>query len=290
MCKRGYYFFVKNVMKTAIVLDKSYLDGASTEAIQALCDNYTVLVSDELFFELITTRKKSQQRCFSKLPDRPNPVLLIPDVRTLLHIELEHQAECTSLVRQKMQDSFIFNKKLRDASYVPEGEILLAIKEWKGHVAEETNRFIEQCRVVCHFFPELNGIEWKNFPEAIQAARHKTARDEDFIRYIYASLLDNDAPVNAPKPEVISPAWAYFRWVQCQVLCGLRLFGRYQGRLPDDMNEGFMERFEHSMLDSYHLIHGSLVGAIATGDKEIQEDFQLLLPEGILLKPPSLNP
>ena len=35
-----------------IVLDKSFLDGASPEQIKSLCDNHSVLVPDVLFYEL----------------------------------------------------------------------------------------------------------------------------------------------------------------------------------------------------------------------------------------------
>lgn len=270
-------------MTTAVVLDKSYLDGASTEAVRALCDNYTALISDELFFELITTRPESKQRCFSKLPDRRNPVSLIPNVGSLLRFELEHQVACTPVVRHKVKESFSFNKKLRDGSYVFEGETLRNLEEWKDRVAEDTNGFIERWEIVHQFFPELSGIEWKDFPDAIKAARLKIATDEDFVRSIYASFLGEDAPANSPKPEAISPDWAFFRWVQCQVLCSLRLFGRYQGKVPNPQGKVFIEKAEHSMLDSYHLIHGSLVGAMATLDEEVREDLLLLLPDCILI-------
>src|SRR5712692_5058891 len=63
-----------------IVLDKSYLDGASTASVIGLCDRYSVLMPQELFFELMTTSAKSQRRCFSKLPDRDAPVALVPPV------------------------------------------------------------------------------------------------------------------------------------------------------------------------------------------------------------------
>ncbi|PKL95232.1 MAG: hypothetical protein CVV18_06300 [Gammaproteobacteria bacterium HGW-Gammaproteobacteria-8] len=273
-------------MKTAIVLDKSYLDAASTEEMHALCDNYEVLISDELFFELITTRPDSKQRCFSKLPDRTNPVWLIPNVGTLLRFELENEVACTPLIRHRAQEDFQFNSKLRDGTYVPEGTVHRDIKKWKAHIAQETNRFIERCAIVHQFFPELSGIEWKDFRGAIQEARCKTATNEDFIRGIYASFLTEDAPANAPKPEVISPAWAFFRWVQCQVLCCLRLFGRYQGKVPEPKGKTFIEKAEHSMLDSCHLIHGSLAGAIATRDDEVREDMRLLL-RGCILEPPN---
>ncbi len=270
-------------MANAVVLDKSYLDGASTQAVHALCSGHDVLVSDELFFELMTTCPQSQQRCFSKLPEKTNPVSLIPNVGSLLRYEMEHQEPCTPVARHRISDTFQFNSKLRDGSFVFEGQVLNDLKAWQQRIAEDTQGFIERWSIVHQFFPELNGIEWKDFPVAIEEARKKTATNGDFIRAIYASFLEEDAPKDAPRPEDISPGWAFFRWVQCQILYGLRLFGRYQGKIPNPQGTVFIEKAEHTMLDSYHVIHGSLVGAMATLDKEVREDLLLVLPSGILI-------
>lgn len=276
-------FVTPDPLTNTVVLDKSYLDGASTQAVRALCDNHCVLVSDELFFELMTTRPESQQRCFSKLPDKTNPVSLIPNVGSLLRYEMEHQEPCTPVVRHRIPDAFQFNSKLRDGLFVFEGQVLKDLEAWKQRTADDTLDFIEQWSIVHQFFPELNGIEWKNFPIAIKQAREKTATDGDFIRGIYASFLDQDAPKNAPRAQDISPEWAFFRWVQCQILCGLRLFGHYQGKIPDPRGDAFIEKAEHAMLDGYHVIHGALVGSMATLDKEVREDLLLVLPTGVLI-------
>lgn len=270
-------------MANSVMLDKSYLDGASTQAVRALCNDCDVLMSDELFFELITTRPESQQRCFSKLPDRTNPVALIPNVGSLLRYEMERQEACTPVARHRIPEAFQFNAKLRNGTFVFEGQVLQDLEAWKKRTAEDTRGFIERWSVVHQFFPELNGIEWRDFPSAVEKARLKIATNAEFVRGIYASFLDEDAPKSAPHPEGISPEWAIFRWVQCQILCALRLFGRYQGRIPDTQGKAFIEKAEHSMLDSYHAIHGSLVGAVATLDNEIREDLLLVLPSCILI-------
>lgn len=232
-----------------------------------LCDNYDVLVSDELFFELITTRPGSQQRCFSKLPDKENPVSFIPNVGSLMRFEFENQISCAPLTRHKLRFSFRFNEKLRDGSYVFDKKNFHDCEEWKWKVAKDTREFIYRWEKVHHFFPELTASKPKDRPRAINAARQKIANDEDFVRRIYASFLQEGTPANSPKPGLISPDWVFFRWVQCQVLCSLRLFGRYQGKAPSPQGPIFLENIEHSMLDCYHLIHGSLVGAMATKDE-----------------------
>lgn len=272
-------------MASSVVLDKSFLDGASTQAVRALCDHHDVLMSDELFYELITTRSASLQRCFAKLPERTNPVVLIPNVGSLLRYEMERDEACTPVARHRIPDTFQFNPKLRDGTYVFEGSVAEDLEAWKRRTADDTKRFVERWSLVHQFFPELNGIEWKAFPSAVQQARIKIATSSDMVRDIYASFLNEDAPKNAPRPDRIAPEWAIFRWVQCHILCALRFFGRYQGKVPDAQGQAFFEKAEHSMLDSNHVIHGALVGAMATFDGEIREDLLLVHPTCTLIPP-----
>lgn len=75
-------------MKPAVVLDKSYLEGASSLAIGELCNSCAVLMIDTLFMELLTTSDKHFQAvCFRKFPQRENPVELIEGTSALLQYE-----------------------------------------------------------------------------------------------------------------------------------------------------------------------------------------------------------
>jgi hypothetical protein len=159
------------------------------------------------------------------------------------------------------------------------GEPLATMQRWKVQVQADTHTFMERCLLVHQFFPELNGIEWKAFPQAIAAARAKIGSDKHFVCSIYASFLDADAPKDAPPADIIDPNWAFFRWVQCQIAAALRIFERYQGRLPSLANTEFWTRAEHSMHDAYHIIHGSLAGAMATMDREVAADLILVRPD-----------
>lgn len=268
-----------------IILDKSYLDGAPTASVRSLCEHFHVLMSDELFFELLTTEVPSQKRCFAKLPERENPLVLIPNVGALLRFELDHQRECAPLTQHQIPDRYIFHDKLREGTFVCEGEVLENLTAWRAQVEGDTRGFVERCKVVHHFFPDLNGIERKDFPAAVAVARRKIAADHDFVRKIYESFLKEDAPPDAPSPGDLTPEWSWFRWVQCQIIAGLRFYQRYQGHFPEELGPEFWRRAEHSMLDVYYVILGSLAGAIATYDKEIREDFLALRPDAVLLSP-----
>ena len=228
-------------------------------------------------------------RCFSKLPNRENPVALIPNVGFLLRFERECQHSCAPLAQHRFNGRFGFNRKLREGAYVFEGKVLEDLNAWHAQVDADTKDFVERCLAVHNFFPELNGIGWKDFPAAIDAARRKTASEAEFVRKIYASFLGEEASADAPPPHVLSSDWAWFRWVQCQILAALRIFKRYNGRFPENPGTDFWRRAEHSMHDAYYVILGSLAGALATLDTEIREDFLLLCPDAVMLSPNVLS-
>jgi hypothetical protein len=215
-----------------LVLDKSFLDGASRNRVSETCVAHNALCTESLFFELMTTKPESQVRCFAKLPDRPGSFALIPNVGTLLRFEIENRKPCVPLFDRRIEGAYAFNSKLREGTYVPEGEVLETLNTWRAQVAEDTKSFLQRCQVVYQFFPQLVGIEFRDFPAAVSAARRDVATDESLIRSIYASFLEESAPPNALQAEMLNPQWAWYRWIQCQLLAALRILQRYQGDVP----------------------------------------------------------
>lgn len=113
-----------------IVVDKSFLDGAPGVQVRQLFSTHKALVIESLFFELMTTDAKSRVRCFSKLPEAPSSFALIPNIGPLLHFELEHRRPCTPLHDRRIEGSYCFNIKLRDGTYVLEGDTLAELQAW----------------------------------------------------------------------------------------------------------------------------------------------------------------
>jgi hypothetical protein len=269
-----------------LILDKSFLDAASPYEISDVWKDHIVIMPDVLFYELISTREDSRKRCFNKIPDVENPLALLPGIGDLLSYEIKMKQPCVPLSQRCMKERYVFNVRLRDGSFRFLGEVLEGKETLAAKTATDTRHFIKRCIVVHQFFPEINGIPYRDFPKAICSAKTKVASDKTFLREIYASFLkDEDCPLALPNPSDIDENWAFFRWVQCQLLAALRLFLRYQGRIPKDPGVGFWTKAEHSMLDTYYVIFGSLTGALASADREVIEDFRLLCPDGALISP-----
>lgn len=269
-----------------IVIDKSFLDGASTEQVRSLFVSHRALVIETLFFELITTDPCSQARCFSKLPDQPGSYSLIPNVGTFLRFELEYQAPCVPLHRHRIEGACVFNPKLRDGSYIPDGQGLQDLRTWESQVEADARDFLVRCQAIHEFFPELIGVEFREFSAVVASARRSLATDYGRVRDIYERLRA-EGSVGSPglPPALLGPEWAWFRWVQAHMLAALRIFERYQCRVPESPTPGILRRAEHSMHDVEYVLAASLAGGIATNDVEVVEDFRLLCSDGFIVRP-----
>ena len=241
---------------TQVVLDKSFLDRKGPSEVAKLCEQAVVVMSESLFYELITTDKDSLQRCFMRLPNHHNPVMLV-ELGTLLHVEMEKGHPYGELTEHAVKEHYIFNERLREGTFVFEGKVNEDRKQWQDEVTKRTQDFLDRCLCVHEFFPELNGIPWHNFPGAIDKARRKVAEDHDFVRNICTRCMELGDWI---EPTRLDANWACFRHIQCQLLGALRLFGKWQGKYPEDGKVKFNTETEHSMLDMDYVVMGVLAG------------------------------
>src|SRR5712671_2949088 len=118
-----------------IVMDKSYLHGAKIETIRHLCEEHTVLFTETLLYEILTTEQKKRRACFAKLPGQENPVVLIPCVGPLLRYEIEHRQAASPLIDHRLPVTFECNPQLSTGIFrhPPHEEQVLA--QWRQEVA-----------------------------------------------------------------------------------------------------------------------------------------------------------
>lgn len=266
-----------------VILDKSFLDGASKEEISSLCNEHTVFMTDVLFHELVTTRKESRQRCFNKFPNNTNPVELIPNIGALLRYELETHKQCTPLFDRRVKPVFFkFNDKLKDGTFEFTNEQNKFIEKRDLEAKSDTTSFSELAMLVPGFFPHLKKLAFKikNLPDAVEEARQQIASDNEKVKEIYTAFLDYDAPPNPVEVELLNANWAYYRWIQVRVLYSLNLLLKYQGQLPENPSKKIWRGIEHDLLDSEYVILGALSGALACNEKRMITNFKCVCPYG----------
>jgi hypothetical protein len=75
-----------------IVIDKSYLQGASLSILRGLCVEHSVLFTETMLYELLTTSKEAVRRaCLDKLSEIGANIILIPCTGPLFRYEIEHE-------------------------------------------------------------------------------------------------------------------------------------------------------------------------------------------------------
>jgi hypothetical protein len=198
---------------------------------------------------------------------------MIVELEKLFHYELKNQRPFRELSKYALNENYNFNKTLRSGTFIFEGEVKRNIDEWKERTKKKTEDFIARCLSVHEFFPELNGIPWRDFPKEIDKAKHKVATNKAFVRKICTNIFKI-------RSNSINKNWFLFRLIQCNMLYALNYFCKWQGYLPKEVGGKFYEKMEHSMHDLGYVVMASLTGSIATGDKEIQEYFKMVCPDG----------
>jgi hypothetical protein len=89
-----------------IVIDKSYLQGACPDKIRGLCAEHTVLFIETLLYELLTTEAAVQRRCFDRLSEENDNVIVVPCTGPLFRHEMEHQRPASPLIDHRVQITF----------------------------------------------------------------------------------------------------------------------------------------------------------------------------------------
>ncbi|VAV84888.1 hypothetical protein MNBD_DELTA01-582 [hydrothermal vent metagenome] len=264
-----------------IVLDKSYLEAASKDAIGQLCDKNRVFMSESLFYELLTTTSKQRAMCFDKFPEKENPVEVINCLGFLLRYETKNKRPSCASPEFLINVSFRFNKGLSEEGFVFTNEQQGDIDIWKKDKELKIKTFKECSAGITCWFPELENLPSGSSIESIQGAVVKTCQDVDFIRCIYEDIKHG----SFPSSRLISKEWVFFRRMQVHLLAVLEYIRRY----GSGNSEAISKKIENDFLDIEYCILACVVCGLASRDRMMREMFQRLCPEGTLM-PKSLIP
>jgi hypothetical protein len=259
----------------AIVLDKCYLQGASPEEVRQLCADHTVLMPEVLLFELLTTKEDARAYCFRKLPEAHNPVELISHVGSLMAFERETHTPASPVDERRANIRFTFSPRLGSGTFVYTQEQKETIAEWEARMSEAVEEFKSRSVATINWFPSIAGYKPGMPPEEIENLRQAVATDHQMILAIYEMIRHDSFPPSS----MINERWAYFRWIQVQLLAVLEYIRRYG---TDNMRAAFW-RVHNDVVDMEYTITGLLAGALASRDSAVQNTFRLLQPSGLLV-------
>jgi hypothetical protein len=123
--------------------------------------------------------------------------------------------------------------------------------------------------------PTLKSASPKELPERIKELSLNVRNDQSDMRGFYA----NHRHADFPPPELLDDGWAFFRWIQVQLLAGLEFISRYG--VDAKLDE---ESMLHELLDLDYLVSALLVGGLACREARFLERFRFLRSDGVMLR------
>jgi hypothetical protein len=249
-----------------IVLDKSYLQGATSRQVQSLCENNVVLMIETLFYELLSTDEEQRAQCFRKLPGE-NPVELLPRPGPLFRYEIANGKAAYPVTEHILRIPFTFDL---DATLDEERRRHLADSESKIIRAQE--EYPEMAHDIGGWFPHLRSM--KETERRAECKRLKSEMSDDDVRAVYRDIAGEVE--DFPSHELLDPTWVLYRWTQARVIAGLDFVACY-GFSIMNFNQ---KKLENHLHDMEYLTMAPLAGGIATRDKRLASNFELVCPGG----------
>jgi hypothetical protein len=266
---------------TNIVVDKSFLQGTNGQRILRLASENRILMSDALFYELLTTKPEVRVQCFAKLPQQENPVDLVNHAGFLLRQEIDSGQPSGKPSLHKEDIRFVFNTALRQIDYVMPEDAIEAIKDETARLKDSVTNFMTKTNATASMFPNvLKGNQAERTKSHMEA--EKTITAPLALRPFISQMSPPAGEKTLPPVDRMDESWAIYRWLQIQMLFALDIYVRYQGSIPDPMSQRVYEKLEHDVLDAEQLILGCLEGAYATKEKKHIRWWRLLCPSGTL--------
>lgn len=268
-------------MAAAIVLDKSFLQGVATSRFRELARSHRFLVSDALFYELLTSEEPVRSSCFRKFPPTENPVELVSHIGPLVRLEIisRKPSGLPSMHRQDLR--FQFNWNLTTPVLEFSETERRTIEEHASELRSDVEAFMQRANLIPTFFPDiLSGSQSKR--ERTIAEVEAAIATPGALLNLYSALEVPPGEKTLPPAGVISEDWAIYRWLQVQLLFAADLYVRYNGRIPTKLTKGTFERMEHDVLDAQLLMLGCLEGAFATKEKKLMRWLKVLCPRAEL--------
>lgn len=258
----------------AIAVDKSYLLGAPKSELEAVFKTFDVVMTEALFFELLTTEMEQRQRCFVRIPQGQNPMLLVPNIGPILRWEVENGRPLHDLREIALQEAFRFNPRLPNADFDLGEQQAIALEEWKQAMSEWVENYSDHARTTHEVFPTLAGYSPGQDASEIDAIKQQVVSNPEVVATFYEGLE------GWPAFEQIDSTWALYKWVQIRLLAALDHFRKYGAAkicLP-------AKYIENEYIDLEYCLVGCLCGHLATRDSGMAARFMSLCPTGILIQ------
>ncbi len=275
---------IKNLnARVNIVIDKSYLRGASREQVSHLASQHTLLMSIPLLYECIKEEPEIRAKLFRKFPSTKPPYILIPPIYELIQLENSNHLPSGRPSANASNKDYSVHEKLIDESYVLSENQISALENKRAEVNADTAIFlslVEQEAV--NFKSEFDNIEVAQREDKKATIEKNISADQDYITGIIKRVSQCNGSM-IQKNITFDINWANFRWFQVAQLFALDLYFRYPSLDDIKKSEKAYEKLRHDVIDAQYLMLALLEGGFATKERKLINWWNLLSPNGILI-------
>jgi hypothetical protein len=274
-----------------IVIDKNFLFGARSEDIQALSNNYRLLMSDSLLYELLKEpSSKKRAEYFSKFGvDNVTPYILISRVGKLFHYEIHNRKMARKPSEFFTADrDYQVHKKLCDANYsFSDHEQKMFNREHEG-VTSDVNVFIEflkrtETEVKETILKKVRKKGQIDPDKLISVLNDKSVLSERYCKVFIPDLGDNQDL--RPPFHYMDDNWCTYRFVQVYLLLSIDILHRYEKLDILLESKSALGKLKNEVVDAQYFIQALLEGGFATNEKRWRQWWKLLAKDGDILLP-----
>ena len=221
-------------------------------------------------------RKRDAKRIANlfKLHSIEGSIVLLPGIGEMFRSEAKTlEPACTTMRAKRIE--FTTQKGPSGEYFELDRRSLMSTEERSRELKVKLRAIIDVWQLSLREMPELKNASPKELPERIKELSLTIRNDRSDMREFYA----NHRHVDFPPPELLDEKWAFFRWIQVQLLAGLDFISRHG--VDAKLDE---ESMLHELLDMDYLISALLVGGLACRETKFVERFRFLRPDGVILR------
>jgi hypothetical protein len=268
------------MLHSSVVVDKSFLQARTKEAVHQFASQHRILMTEALFFEMLTN-PQDRRACFAKLPAGENPVDLVLHIGAYFKKEVSTRRQTPQPSTKLRKLRFQFNDRLLLPDYILPSEAKTVVDQQRRDVIADAQSAKSRALQMPSFFPDLASRKNHIRRAARDDAETQVVKPGALMDF-YASLRSPKGQRKLPPMRLITEEWALYRWLQIDFLFCIDLYFRFGSTLSNHLSPKAEQGIEHDTLDAQYLLVGVLEGSFATHESKLQRWFKLILPHGQL--------
>lgn len=264
----------------AVVVDKSFIQGRSAQAVRRFAEQYRILMTEALLYELLSN-PQDRRACFSKLPPGENPVDIVLHRGAFLRKEIGSRKPVLRPSTKIEKLRFQFNGRLLQPDYQLPPEAQAVLDAQRAEVKVDAASAKERALSMPSFFPDLAARNSRVRQAARIHAEAAVVEPESLMDF-YETLRAPKGHRKLPPRRLISEDWAVYKWLQIDFLFCIDLYFRFGSTLASPLSPKSQQDIEHDTLDAQYLLVGVLEGRFATHETKLKRWFKAIRPAGKL--------